>query len=86
MQKMRTIPKIEIDHSMCLTPFDCKKCLQICPQAVFFVEAVKVERFKETNLKEPGAFRLEAPSRYACSGCNDCVEACPVDAITITWP
>jgi len=83
---MKTAPKITIDHSKCQTPFDCKKCLQNCPQVVFYVEAVKVERGKETDAKEPGAFKVEAPFRFACSGCNKCVEVCPVDAITITWP
>ena len=83
---MQKAPKIEIDHSKCTTPFDCKKCLQICPQAVFYVEPVKVERFKETDRKEPGSFKLKGELRYACTGCDKCIQVCPVDAITITWP
>ena len=79
-------PTIEIDASQCTIPFDCKKCLQACQQAVFAVTAVKVERGKETNPKEPGAYRLFAPHRDKCTGCNDCVEICPEDAITITFP
>ncbi|MBW2324085.1 MAG: hypothetical protein JRF41_11325 [Deltaproteobacteria bacterium] len=42
-------PTIEIDASKCTVPFDCKKCLQACPQAVFLVTAVKVERDEAKN-------------------------------------
>ena len=80
------IPKIEIDHSRCTVPFLCKKCLRICPQAVFLVDVIKVERLRETEQKEPGTYRLRTESLYKCTGCNQCIEVCPVDAITITWP
>ena len=80
------VPTIEIDHSKCTTPFDCKKCLLICPQGVFNVNAVKVEKFKETDKKEPGAFRLDAFLLDKCTLCNKCIEVCPVDAIKITPP
>jgi len=79
-------PEIKIDHSKCLTPFDCKKCLRICPQAVFEVFPVKVERFKETDKKEPGSYRLQGFYRDKCTLCNKCVEICPVNAITIVLP
>ena len=39
--------RIEIDHKKCATPYACKKCLQICPQAVLSVITVKMEKFKE---------------------------------------
>ena len=78
--------KIEIDHSKCTTPFDCKKCLQICPQAVFDVRAMKMVRGMETDKKEPGAYKLLAWYRDKCTGCNDCIQVCPVGAITITFP
>jgi len=81
---MRRYPKIEIDHSKCTTPFDCKKCLRACPQACFEVHPVKVEKFKETDKKEPGAYRIEAFYLDKCTVCNDCVNVCPVNAITIT--
>lgn len=83
---MDIYPTIEIDHSKCTTPFDCKKCLQICPQAVFHVDAVKVARFVETDKKAPGTYHLAAPFRDKCTVCNDCINVCPVDAIKITVP
>jgi NAD-dependent dihydropyrimidine dehydrogenase PreA subunit len=80
------LPKIEIDESKCLTPFVCKKCLQVCPHAVFAVAPKEVLRFKETDPQEPGSYRLFVVYRDKCVVCNDCVEVCPVNAIKITLP
>ena len=77
-------PKIEIDHAKCTIPFDCKKCLQICPQAVFDVRPMKMTRLVETNKKEPGAYKVFALYRDKCTACNECVEVCPVDALKVT--
>jgi len=79
-------PEIRIDPKKCTTPFDCKACLRGCPQSVFAVHAVKVEKGKETDPKEPGSYVLAPLFRDKCTGCMDCIEICPVDAITITFP
>jgi ferredoxin len=76
---------IEIDYDKCTTPFACKKCLQVCPQAVFHVVPLKQEKFKETDENEPGAFRLLVGYGDKCTVCNKCVEVCPVNALTITY-
>jgi NADH-quinone oxidoreductase subunit I len=76
--------KIEVNYERCQTPFDCKKCLVICPQAVFVVGAVKVERFKETDPKEPGAYQLTPFYLDKCTACGDCVNVCPQDALKIS--
>jgi ferredoxin len=52
---------------------------------VFSVSAIKVERGRETNPNEPGTYALHAPHRDKCTGCNDCIELCPEDAITVTF-
>ena len=83
---MNLYPQIAIEHTKCTVPFDCKKCLQACPTAVFSVRAVKVEKYRETDKKEPGAYVLSAPYSDKCIGCNKCIEVCPVDAITIVLP
>jgi ferredoxin len=47
---------------------------------------LKVERGRETNPKEPGNYMMFTPFRDKCTGCNLCIELCPVDALTITFP
>ena len=83
---VRKGPKIEIDHGTCTVPWLCKKCLLTCQQSVFTVHAVKNERLKETDPREDGTYQMSAGWRFKCSGCNECLDVCPVDAITITWP
>ena len=77
---------IEVDATKCTTPFNCKKCLAGCPQSVFSVRAMKVEKGRETNPEDPGVYALVAPFRDKCTGCNICIELCPVDALTISFP
>jgi len=79
-------PKIDIDHEKCTVPFLCKKCLLTCPQVVFEVNAAKNEKFKETDPRELGSYRLSTGPRFMCTGCNECIDICPVKAISITWP
>lgn len=79
-------PKIGIDRTRCTTPFDCKRCLRICPTAVFSVHALKNERGQETDKTEPGTYALAVSYRDQCTACMKCVEVCPVDALTITMP
>ena len=81
----RKLPKITIDQEKCTVPFLCKKCLQICPELVFFVTRVmqKEERLKEMDPRVPGNYSLSARRRDKCTVCNKCIEVCPVDAIKI---
>ncbi len=79
-------PKINIDYTKCTMPFDCKKCLQACSAGVFWVVPVKMERFKETDAKEPGAWKVFARYRALCTACGKCLEVCPVEAIDIATP
>jgi len=79
------LKKIAIDRQKCTTPFACKICLQVCPQAVFTVWPAKIEKFKETDAREPGAWKLLPNYADKCTGCNDCVELCPLQAITLVY-
>ncbi len=77
-------PKITIDHTKCTKPFACKKCLQKCPQGVFWVLPVKNVKFQETDANEPGAWKLFIQYRALCTGCDDCVNVCPEGALNVT--
>ena len=76
--------QIEIDTSKCTVPMTCTKCLNLCPQMVFQVMVLKEEKFKETDIKEPGAYAIVPIHRWKCTLCNICIDNCPVDAIKIT--
>jgi len=45
---------------------------------------LKEEKFKETDIKEPGAYTIFPLHRWRCTLCNVCVDNCPLDAIKIT--
>jgi len=79
-------PVIKIDRSRCQTPFACKRCLQVCPTAVFGVYETKMVRMEETDPLEPGTYRLAVIYRDKCSACGQCVEVCPEDALTVSMP
>jgi len=76
----KMIPKIEIDYEKCTTPYECKICLQICPQAVFAVVPTKIEHFKEND---PEDYEVQAVWRDKCVVCMDCVKACPKGALKV---
>lgn len=81
----RKFPKITVDQEKCTVPFLCKKCLQICPEAIFRVERVmsKEKRLEEMDPRIDGTYELEVLRRDKCTVCNRCIEVCPADAITI---
>ena len=79
-------PRISVDHSKCTTPMACRKCLLICPQAVFVVRVEKMTKFVETDIHEPGAYRVRPLFQDKCVVCDDCRTVCPVHALTITLP
>ncbi len=80
----RKFPKITIDQKKCTVPFLCKKCLQICPEAVFGLSGNRrPERLKEMDPRIDGNYIVEAYYTNKCTVCNKCIEVCPVDAIKI---
>ena len=83
MVSFRKFPKITIDQEKCTVPFLCKKCLQVCPTAIFDVRVVKEERLKEADPRTDGSYALSILRRDKCTVCNKCIEVCPVDAIKI---
>ena len=82
----RKLPQFGIDHSKCTVPFWCKKCLEVCPTAVFQVHVQHEKRLLEEDPRLPGTYRLFAVRRDRCTGCDKCVEVCPVNALKLTLP
>jgi len=84
----RKFPVITIDQGKCTVPFMCKKCLQVCPEAVFRVHRLmnKEKRLEEMDPRIDGNYVLFATRIDKCTGCNQCIDVCPVDAIKIEIP
>lgn len=79
-------PKIEIDYTKCTTPFACKLCLRACPQGVFAVTNVRERKLTEEDPNKPGTYKAWARCFEMCTGCEDCIRVCPVNALKITYP
>jgi NADH-quinone oxidoreductase subunit I len=75
------IPKITVDRDRCRTPYQCKRCLQVCPQAVFMVLPREMSTFREND---PEEYDLLPVFKDKCTLCNDCVRVCPLDALAIS--
>ncbi len=82
----RKFPTVTIDRQKCTIPFACKRCIQICPTAVFYVveDKSKQVRLKEMDPREDGNYILHAPFVNKCTVCNKCLDVCPAGAITIS--
>jgi ferredoxin len=79
------MPQIEMDYSKCTVPMWCKKCLQVCPQMVFKIYCKKMERGKESDIREPNIYEILPVRRDKCSMCGKCVEVCPEGALTVSF-
>ena len=76
-------PTIEIDYRKCMVPLNCRRCLSVCPQAVFVIDPPKAVDCQEVSTQEPEAHKLKARFRDRCTACDECVRVCPVDALKV---
>ena len=64
-----------------MDPRECAACLRVCAPAVFLLhETVGAE---EPDAFDPQKWRVTALWPSLCSGCGECVTACPEAAITV---
>lgn len=69
---------IEIDGKKCTDPYNCKKCLQVCPPAVFGIFPTNREIGKKSR-----EWTLTAVFEELCDACGKCTEVCDKKAIAI---
>lgn len=72
--------QIRWDDKKCTSPRECRKCLDVCPQAVFCIyprDGRKPGKAAENWAIAPLYLSL-------CTGCNICEEVCPENAITVS--
>lgn len=82
MYTTRTLPEIRIEQDQCLSPLKCGKCLKICPSVVLLSVPKYNQKFRECSYED---FTVIVHNRPACTVCMKCVEACPVNCITIEY-
>ena len=74
---------ITVDDEKCNDPLSCCKCLLVCPShALGLGTSVGPQKFKEI---EPKHFILRGVRFDKCTGCMECVEVCPKNAIQVSF-
>jgi len=63
--------KLDVKRQACLTHGDgCRECVQLCPVDIF-------------ALDDQGLAVVVAENEDECILCNQCVERCPANAVTL---
>ena len=74
---------ITVDDEKCNDSISCRQCLLICPShALGLGTSVGPGKFKEI---EPKYFILRGVRFDKCTGCMECVEVCPKNAIQVSF-
>lgn len=77
------LPNIIVDDDKCENPLACRKCLLACPTYVLAVGPnVLPQKFKEID---PNQYVVRGLRLQACTGCMECIRACPANAIQVTF-
>jgi NAD-dependent dihydropyrimidine dehydrogenase PreA subunit len=77
------LPTITVDYEKCNDPLSCRKCLLVCPEHVLGLgTSVGPQKYKEID---PHHFIVAGVRFEKCTGCMDCVNLCPKNAITVSF-
>ena len=83
--------EIAIDRERCrfsmYDPRGCKRCLQICPTAVFASRPIEKRDFSKPveQRVDPTVWTLLVTWEDYCNGCGACIRACPHGALSIKF-
>ncbi len=85
---MKGKTKIGIDYGKCgdgngVDPRACAICLRVCSPAIFLLH--ETLGAVEENVYDPQKWRITPLWNDQCSRCMKCVEACPENAVSVTW-
>lgn len=91
VQERQAVVEIAVDEEKCrfslYDPTGCKRCLEVCPLAIFATRPIQKRDFsvpKEQRV-DPTIWMMVTPWRDYCDGCGACLRACAHGAITITF-
>lgn len=73
---MRKI-KIDIDYSKCVTPENCRMCINVCQPVVLTLT------FSDSDFYDPKDWKIVPVFPSLCINCKLCVDQCPKGAISI---
>ena len=74
---------ITVDDEKCNDPLSCRKCLLICPMhALGLGTSVGSRKFEQMD---PKNFIVRGVRLEKCTGCMECVEVCPKNAIQVSF-
>lgn len=71
--------RIEWEEKKCPTPRECRKCLELCPQGVFFIYG----RGGRQPGKKEEEWAIAPIFIFLCDGCKICEQICPQNAIKV---
>jgi formate hydrogenlyase subunit 6/NADH:ubiquinone oxidoreductase subunit I len=73
---------IQIDWSdeRCITPRECLKCFEACPEGIFMM----YPRDRREAGKVAGDWAIKPSFFYLCTGCGICEEVCPKNALKVS--
>ena len=69
--------KIDIDYSKCVSPENCRVCINVCQPVVLTLT------FTDNDFYDPKDWKIVPIFPSLCINCNLCVDNCPEKAISI---